>query len=82
MVSLDNQGGGSGSGSGGQCYNSTTKGCVDHCDRMCDGDYQSCETCNGYVTCANRKLHPRDCPNRFLVWDDQTKTCESVSSTC
>ncbi|XP_065941679.1 uncharacterized protein [Magallana gigas] len=78
----DGSGLGSGSDSGGQCYNSTTKGCVDQCYNICDGDYQSCATCNGYVTCANRILYPRDCPNRFLVWDDHTKTCESVSNTC
>nr|XP_034304730.1 uncharacterized protein LOC117682051 [Crassostrea gigas] len=76
---------GSRSDSGGQCYNSTTKGCVDQCDSMCEGDYQSCSTCNGYVTCAHRILHQRDCSSGsdlHLVWDDNTKTCESVSNTC
>uniref|UniRef100_A0A8W8NLC2 Uncharacterized protein n=1 Tax=Magallana gigas TaxID=29159 RepID=A0A8W8NLC2_MAGGI len=71
---------GSRSDSGGQCYNSTTKGCVDQCDSMCEGDYQSCSTCNGYVTCAHRILHQRDCSSGsdlHLVWDDNTKTCES-----
>ncbi|XP_065941686.1 uncharacterized protein [Magallana gigas] len=80
-----NQDSGSSSDPGGQCYNSTTKGCVDQCDSMCDGDYQSCSTCNGYVTCANRILWQRDCSsgsNWHLVWDDNTKTCESVSNTC
>uniref|UniRef100_K1RIV7 Uncharacterized protein n=1 Tax=Magallana gigas TaxID=29159 RepID=K1RIV7_MAGGI len=35
---------GSGSDSGGHCYNSTTNGCVDQCYNICDGDYQSCWT--------------------------------------
>lgn len=82
VVFLDKQGGGSGSDSGGQCYNSTTKRCVDQCDSMCDGDFQSCATCNGFVTCANRILWQRNCSDSYLVWDDNTKRCESVSNTC
>lgn len=80
------RGGGSGLGSGtdseGHCYNSTTNGCVDQCYNICDGDYQSCWTCKGYITCANRILHQRNCSDSHLVWDDHTKRCESVSNTC
>lgn len=53
---------------------------------MCDGYYQSCETCNGYVTCANRNTWLRNCTSENhdhdLVWDDTKKQCESVSDTC
>lgn len=75
-------GSGSGSDSGGHCYNSTSNGCVDQCYNICDGDYQSCWTCKGYVTCANRILWRRNCSDSHLVWDDNTKRCESVSNTC
>nr|XP_034304789.1 uncharacterized protein LOC117682068 isoform X2 [Crassostrea gigas]XP_034304796.1 uncharacterized protein LOC117682068 isoform X3 [Crassostrea gigas] len=81
-----NRGGGSGLGSGsdsgGHCYNSTTNGCVDQCYNICDGDYQSCWTCKGFITCANRNLWQRNCSEIHLVWDDHTKRCESVSNTC
>nr|XP_034320078.1 uncharacterized protein LOC105342326 isoform X6 [Crassostrea gigas] len=81
-----NRGGGSGLGSGsdsgGHCYNSTTNGCVDQCYNICDGDYQSCWTCKGFITCANRNLWQRNCSDSHLVWDDHTKRCESVSNTC
>lgn len=73
---------GSGTDSGGHCYNSTTNGCVDQCYNMCDGDYHSCWTCKGYITCANRILWPRNCSDNHLVWDDHTKRCDSVSNTC
>lgn len=82
VYSGSGSGSGSGSDSGGQCYNSTTNGCVDQCYNICNGDYQSCRTCKGYVTCANRILWQRNCSNSHLVWDDNTKRCESVSSTC
>lgn len=71
--------------SGVHCYNSTTNGCVDQCYDICNGDYQSCLTCKGYVTCANRNLSQRNCSdnaNSNLVWDDTKKWCDSTSDTC
>lgn len=71
--------------SGVHCYNSTTNGCVDQCYDICNGDYRSCLTCKGYVTCANRLLWPRNCSddaNSNLVWDDTKKRCDSTSDTC
>uniref|UniRef100_A0A8W8NKV9 Uncharacterized protein n=1 Tax=Magallana gigas TaxID=29159 RepID=A0A8W8NKV9_MAGGI len=80
-----NAGVGSGTDSVGDCYNSTTNGCVDQCYDICNGDYRSCLTCKGYVTCANRHLWPRNCSddaNSNLVWDDTKKRCDSTSDTC
>nr|XP_034305192.1 uncharacterized protein LOC105322990 isoform X3 [Crassostrea gigas] len=81
----ENAGVGSGTDSVGDCYNSTTNGCVDQCYDICNGDYRSCLTCKGYVTCANRHLWPRNCSddaNSNLVWDDTKKRCDSTSDTC
>merc|ERR1711893_207758 len=50
-------------------------------DRV-DGDYQSCETCEGYVTCSNGFLFQRPCGAPGLVWDDGLKRCEYTSPTC
>ena len=51
---------------------------------MADGDYQSCTTCERFVTCSNGRFHDMPCaPNDPpLVWDDVKKTCEYVSTTC
>lgn len=70
----------------GQCRNATNGECVEDCTFMCRGDYQSCETCIGYVTCDHGRLTERICINpRFnitLIWDDKLKACEFKSSTC
>uniref|UniRef100_A0A8W8NLC8 Uncharacterized protein n=1 Tax=Magallana gigas TaxID=29159 RepID=A0A8W8NLC8_MAGGI len=76
-----------GSGTGVQCLNSTNNVnnvCVNSCVQMCDMDYQSCETCEGYVTCSNEKLDIRICSKTSLIlyWDDILKACEHKSSTC
>ena len=56
--------------------------CVSDCTDKPNGDYQSCEGCNVYVTCSNGILHPnRPCPAN-LVWDDNLKRCEWTSTTC
>ncbi|XP_078334725.1 uncharacterized protein LOC111119580 isoform X2 [Crassostrea virginica] len=74
-----------GTGQGGQvdgrCKNGTMGECVGDCYNICDGDFQSCNTCTGYITCANRNLYNRPCFGN-LVWDDTTKTCEATSNTC
>lgn len=65
------------------CRKNTTSGCVQECHLMCDGDYQSCETCKGYVTCNSGYISAlRPCQNSRVVWDDNLKRCEGVSSTC
>ena len=61
--------------------------CVSDCNGMPDGDYQSCKTCEGYVSCSNGRYFDRPCaPNhpgeKPLVWDDMKKRCEWTSSTC
>ena len=61
--------------------------CVSDCSGMSDGDYQSCKTCEGYVTCSNGYYFDRPCaPNhpgaKPLVWDDVKKRCEWTSTTC
>ena len=55
--------------------------CVSSCSDKPNGDYQSCETCNGYVTCSNGESYERPCPAK-LVWDDVKKRCEATSTTC
>jgi len=55
--------------------------CVSDCSGKPDGDYQSCETCNGFVTCSNGKLYNMPCAGG-LVWDDSKKDCEYTSETC
>uniref|UniRef100_A0A8W8NLB6 Uncharacterized protein n=1 Tax=Magallana gigas TaxID=29159 RepID=A0A8W8NLB6_MAGGI len=74
------------SSNSGQCRNATNGECVKDCHFMCRGDYQSCETCKGYVSCDHGYLTKRICINpRFnitLFWDDKLKACEFESSTC
>jgi len=55
--------------------------CVSDCTDKPDGDYQSCDTCNGFVTCSNGLLSNMPCP-AGLVWDDSKKDCEYTSETC
>ena len=61
---------------------STGSRCIRSCDGLPDGDYQSCNTCHGYVTCANGKTFDnRPCPSG-LEWDDNENKCLASSSTC
>ncbi|XP_078312840.1 A disintegrin and metalloproteinase with thrombospondin motifs adt-1-like [Crassostrea virginica] len=55
--------------------------CVSDCTNWEDGNYQSCKTCRGFVTCAHNQLFDRDCPGN-LVWDDIVRRCEYTSRTC
>ena len=55
--------------------------CVSDCRHMPNGDYQSCETCEGYVTCAYGRLYDRPCPAN-LLWDDERERCLWESRTC
>ena len=65
----------------GICNNVSMGDCVSTCYNICNGDFQFCNTCSGYITCANRNLYIRPC-SKNLVWDDTTKTCEATSNTC
>jgi len=51
------------------------------CGVLPEGDYQSCQGCHYYVTCAPSGVFTRPCPAQ-LVWDDNLKTCQGRSSTC
>eukprot|EP00483_Globobulimina_turgida_P000348 UN00348 len=58
--------------------------CVDDCEFMPNGNYQSCETCNGYVSCVHRKKYDMPCP-ASLVWNVKTAgagACQWTSSSC
>nr|XP_022299596.1 uncharacterized protein LOC111108205 [Crassostrea virginica] len=60
--------------------------CVDNCTGIQDSNYQSCSTCNGFVSCSGGILTDRR-PCAFnngspLLWDDHRKTCELHSNTC
>merc|ERR1711988_1252433 len=54
--------------------------CVTSCAGMLDGDYQACDTCHGFVQCSSERLFYFECA--LGVWDDSTKSCEYLSSTC
>jgi len=57
--------------------------CVRSCENKTDGSYQSCETCEGYISCSNGFLYNMTCPDdEYLVWNDNTKRCEYTSPTC
>ncbi|XP_055996160.1 uncharacterized protein LOC125647711 [Ostrea edulis] len=66
----------------GNRVNITVGLCVDDCTNVDDGDYQSCRTCHGYITCSNQLIFRRNCSDSFLVWDDILKRCEWNSDTC
>lgn len=53
--------------------------CVHNCTNHDDGDYQSCNMCNGYVSCGGHVLSNKDCPST-LVWDSLKGRCEYNSS--
>ena len=63
---------------------STGSNCVSDCTGKADGDYQSCTSCNVYVSCSNERLYDnRPCApsTPALVWDDNKKRCEYSSPT-
>ena len=55
--------------------------CVSDCSDVPYGNYQSCETCEDYVTCSNGSLYVQHCP-AHEVWNDVSKCCEWESPTC
>ena len=61
---------------------STGKSCKVTCKGLDDGDYQSCKTCSGYITCTRGTKAKRRCPIG-LVWNDIKKRCVwPKSPTC
>lgn len=57
-------------------------GCISDCTGKPEGDYQSCQGCSLYTTCAvSGFFYHRPCPVN-LKWDDNKKTCEYRSSSC
>ena len=60
----------------------TGDSCIESCQGLADGNYQSCQGCSVYASCSNEILiDNRPCPGG-LVWDDNLKRCESTSATC
>lgn len=56
--------------------------CVNSCIGRTDGNYQSCHSCNVYVSCSgNIIVDHRPCPE-YLFWDDNCKQCVQFSPTC
>ncbi|XP_062614315.1 uncharacterized protein LOC134276051 isoform X2 [Saccostrea cucullata] len=49
--------------------------CVKDCKGKASGEYQSCKTCNGYVTCVWGVLYERQCP-AGLEWNAGLKVCD------
>ena len=59
----------------------TTKGCMMKCDKKWLGYYQSCDSCEGYVTCVWGHKYDRKCPGG-LKWNDNHKGCDRTTPTC
>ena len=52
------------------------------CDFVEDGQYQSCETCEGYIVCKDGEMGTKNCKGS-RTWDDSLKKCQKeVSTTC
>ncbi|KAK2179746.1 hypothetical protein NP493_474g02011 [Ridgeia piscesae] len=56
--------------------------CIKTCKGKGPGNYQSCISCNVYVTCMSGGVmfDNRPCP-ATLVWDDNVKNCRGASAT-
>ena len=62
----------------------TNTHCVDKCKNRDNGNYQSCNGCNVYVTCINgQMIDNRPCAGG-TEWDDIQRTCVAPgnSTTC
>ncbi|XP_046560765.1 uncharacterized protein LOC124269770 [Haliotis rubra] len=56
--------------------------CVSNCQGLADGNYESCSSCNVYVTChAGNIVDNRPCP-AGLVFNNETKGCAHTSPLC
>ncbi|XP_046337517.2 uncharacterized protein LOC124119147 [Haliotis rufescens] len=56
--------------------------CIAACSGRPNGDYQSCNGCDVYATCANGYLYDNRPCVAGTVWDDTLKRCEMTSTTC
>ncbi|KAK3612137.1 hypothetical protein CHS0354_031211 [Potamilus streckersoni] len=52
------------------------------CQNLPNGDYQSCTSCNHYITCNFGIAIERPCQLPSLFWDDMVKECLFKSPTC
>ncbi|XP_062566825.1 uncharacterized protein LOC134229126 [Saccostrea cucullata] len=61
--------------------------CVNDCNGLMNGDYQSCYTCQGFISCSNNITVNNTCARSdfdgsYLKWDDRIKKCQFNSTTC
>ncbi|XP_078333395.1 uncharacterized protein LOC111104602 [Crassostrea virginica] len=60
--------------------------CIRNCTGRIDGNYQSCNTCDGFITCDNNVTRYQSCaesfPNRPVYWDNIKGMCDFNSTTC
>nr|XP_022318069.1 uncharacterized protein LOC111121193 isoform X2 [Crassostrea virginica] len=60
--------------------------CKASCSGLEDGNYQSCHTCEGFISCTGGIPTSMSCqpshPNQTVFWDDFEKRCNYVSYTC
>ncbi|XP_062602384.1 uncharacterized protein LOC134264096 [Saccostrea cucullata] len=60
--------------------------CKTDCTYEGDGNYQSCYTCEGFITCTNHILKNMTCAPTHeygkVYWDDYEKRCLFGSDTC
>ncbi|XP_076073671.1 uncharacterized protein LOC143045209 [Mytilus galloprovincialis] len=57
------------------------KTCITKCTKNMLGYFQSCDSCEAYVTCVFRVKYDRKCPGT-LKWNDKTKECDFITPTC
>ncbi|XP_033759278.1 lactadherin-like [Pecten maximus] len=55
--------------------------CVKDCTGKAAGVYQSCDTCDGFVSCVWGLVYKQPCPPG-LKWNDLLRVCDFTSSTC
>lgn len=61
--------------------------CTNNCTGRDDGNYQSCYTCHGYVSCSNGNIYNMSCAQNHenkppLLWNNIERRCEETSPTC
>ncbi|XP_078334069.1 uncharacterized protein LOC111112854 [Crassostrea virginica] len=60
--------------------------CIKSCIGRADGNYQSCDTCDGFILCINGKTSKQSCAQsvigRPIHWDNIKGKCVYNSSTC
>ncbi|KAK6172156.1 hypothetical protein SNE40_015882 [Patella caerulea] len=64
----------------GTCW--TNGPCTYNCSNKRDGNYQSCKSCDVYVTCVNGILYADQPCMDGKVWDESIRECDLASSTC